>query len=157
MRKYDNTINGFCGIIFHVIVVVWVEFGCNTIAKLVNTSGLILRNVEAAEMKAEIFLNRIISNRSARSHFHFKNSFLNLFHTSLVSVTGFDFRLKALDNIPPCSYRFLILCHRFIRGKKNSNASPLDLPIVNISLNFATCSTNFSYFKGTQSAGAHAH
>ena len=41
LRKYDNTINGFCGINFRFIVAVFdVEFGCNTIEKLVNTSVL---------------------------------------------------------------------------------------------------------------------
>ena len=90
-----------------------VEFGCNTVETLVNTSVLILRNVEASEMKVEIFLDYMICNRSAG------HIFLNLFHASLVNVTGLNLRLKASDNIPPCSHRFLILCHPFIGKKKD--------------------------------------
>ena len=111
-----------------------VEFGCNTIEKLINTSVFKMGNVEATEMKAELFLNCIICNRSARSHFHFKNSFLNLFHPTLVALQV------------QCSYRFLILCRRFI-GKKQPifhQLTLLKIDYVYISLNFATCSTKFS-------------
>ena len=97
LRKYGNTINGFCGIIFRFIVAVCVEYGCNTVTieKLVNTSVLKTGNVKASKMKAEIFFNCIICYRSAESHFHFsfiifKNSLSNLFLPSLVSITGFD-------------------------------------------------------------------